>query len=129
MAHWILRNRDRVAGEFYRKAWSMPAARPPKPAEGKRSAALLRKLERALHEAEHNLEVDQATLEIANQRKQIAETHLRMSRLAFESGEIQLIDYLKIQATAQSAIRDALERAILVQKDTAFYNQVVGVVP
>ena len=92
-------------------------------------AALLRKLERALHEAEHNLEVDQATLEIANQRKQIAETHLRMSRLAFESGEIQLIDYLKIQATAQSAIRDALERAILVQKDTAFYNQVVGVVP
>ncbi len=92
-------------------------------------AALLRKLERALHEAEHNLEVDQATLEIANQRKQIAETHLRMSHLAFESGEIQLIDYLKIQTNAQAAIRDALERAILVQRDTAFYNQVVGVVP
>ena len=66
---------------------------------------------------------------IANQRKQIAETHLKMSRLAFESGEIQLIDYLKIQANAQSAIRDALERGILVQRDTAFYNQVVGVVP
>ena len=92
-------------------------------------AGLMRRLERALHEAEHNLEVDRATLEIANQRKEIAETHLKMSRLAFEAGEIQLIDYLKIQANSQAAIRDAVERAILVQRDTAFYNQVVGVVP
>ncbi len=92
-------------------------------------ASLMRRLEKALHEAEHILEVDRATLEIANKRKEIAETHLKMSRLAFEAGEIQLIDYLKIQATSQAAIRDAVERAILVQRDTAFYNQVVGVVP
>ena len=92
-------------------------------------ASLMRKLERALHEAEHVLEVDLATLAIANQRKDIAETHLRMSRLAFESGEIALIDFLKIQANAQAAIRDAMERAILVQRDTAFYNQVVGELP
>jgi outer membrane protein TolC len=91
--------------------------------------ALMRQLEKALHEAEHNLEVDRATLEIAAERKSIAETQLRMSRLAFEAGEIALIDYLKIQATAQAAIRDAAERAILLQRDTAFYNQVVGVVP
>jgi len=92
-------------------------------------ASLMRKLERALHEAEHNLEVDQTTLDIANQRKTIAETHLKMSRLAFESGEITLLDFLKIQANAQAAIRDAMERAILVQRDTAFYNQVVGELP
>ncbi|MFZ4703883.1 MAG: TolC family protein [Candidatus Methylumidiphilus sp.] len=92
-------------------------------------ASLMRRLEKALHEAEHILEVDRATLEIANKRKEIAETHLKMSRLAFETGEIQLIDYLKIQANSQAAIRDAVERAILVQRDTAFYNQVVGVVP
>ncbi|MEI7866520.1 MAG: TolC family protein [Candidatus Methylumidiphilus sp.] len=92
-------------------------------------ASLMRRLEKALHEAEHILEVDRATLEIANKRKEIAETHLKMSRLAFETGEIQLIDYLKIQATSQAAIRDAMERVILVQRDTAFYNQVVGVVP
>lgn len=90
---------------------------------------LLRQLEKALHEAEHNLEVDRATLEIASERKSIAETQLKMSRLAFEAGEIPLIDYLKIQATAQAAIRDAAERAILLQRDTSFYNQVVGVVP
>jgi len=92
-------------------------------------ASLMRKLEKALHEAEHVLEVDQATLDIANQRKTLAENHTRMSRLAFESGEIALIDFLKIQASAQAAIRDSMERAILLQRDTAFYNQVVGEMP
>jgi cell division protein FtsL len=91
--------------------------------------ALWRQLEKALHEAVHNLEVDRAALAIAERRKAIAETQLRMSLLAFETGEIALIDYLKIQAGAQSAIRDAAQRAILVQKDTAIYNQVVGISP
>lgn len=90
---------------------------------------LWRQLERALHEARHTLEVDRAALAIAERRKAIAETQLGMSKIAFEAGEIALIDYLKIQAGAQAAIRDAAERAILVQKDMATYNQVVGVTP
>jgi outer membrane protein TolC len=90
---------------------------------------LWRQLERALHEAEHNLEVDRAALAIAERRKAIAETQLRMSLLAFETGEIALIDYLKIQAGAQAALRDAAQQAIKVQRDTAIYNQVVGVTP
>lgn len=90
---------------------------------------LRRQLEKALHEARHNLEVDKAALAIAERRKAIAETQINMSRIAFEAGEIALIDYLKIQASAQAAIRDAAERAILVQKDTATYNQVVGILP
>lgn len=90
---------------------------------------LRRQLEKALHEAQHNLEVDRAALDIAERRKAIAETQISMSRIAFEAGEVALIDYLKIQAGAQSAIRDAAERAILVQKDTSVYNQVVGVMP
>lgn len=90
---------------------------------------LWRQLERALHEALHNLEVDRTALEIAERRKAIAETQLKMSKLAFETGEIALIDYLKIQAGAQAAIREAAQRAILVERDTAVYNQVVGVTP
>jgi outer membrane protein TolC len=90
---------------------------------------LFRQLEKALHEAIHNLEVDRAALTIAERRREIAESQLKMSRLAFETGEISLIDYLKIQATAQAAIRDAAERAILLQRDIAVYNQVVGVTP
>ena len=90
---------------------------------------LRRQLEKALHEAWHTLSVDRAALEIAERRKSIAETQINMSSIAFEAGEIALIDYLKIQAGAQAAIRDAAERAILVQKDTAVYNQVLGVMP
>ncbi|WP_228125062.1 TolC family protein [Candidatus Methylospira mobilis] len=90
---------------------------------------LLRQLEKALHEAEHTLAVDRKTLAIAEQRKQLAEKQIGMGRLAFENGEIQLIDYLKILTIAQAAIRDAHEKAILVERDIAFYNQVVGVTP
>lgn len=90
---------------------------------------LYRQLEKALHEAIHNLQVDRTALTIAERRREIAESQLRMGRLAFETGEISLIDYLKIQATAQAAIRDAEQRAILLQRDIAVYNQVVGVTP
>ncbi len=90
---------------------------------------LRRQLEKALHEARHTLEVDRAALAIAERRKTIARTQIDMSKIAFEAGEIALIDYLKIQASAQSAIRDAAERAILVQKDISTYNQVIGVMP
>lgn len=91
--------------------------------------ALMRRLEIALQKVKRTLEVDMATLEIANQRREIAQAHLKMSRLAFEAGEILLIDFLKIQSNAQAAIRDAQERAIVLQRDIALYNQIVGVMP
>lgn len=90
---------------------------------------LLRQLEKALHEAEHNLEVDRAALDIAGRRKEIAETQLTMNRLAFDAGEISLMDYLRITASAEAAIRDAAEWAIRVQRDIATRNQVIGVTP
>ncbi|MGI9212872.1 MAG: TolC family protein [Methylococcaceae bacterium] len=90
---------------------------------------LARELEKALHEADHNLEVDQAALDIATRRKVIAETQLTMNRLAFDAGEISLIDYLRITASAEAAIRDAAEWRIRVQRDIAVHNQVIGVSP
>jgi outer membrane protein TolC len=114
------------------EAWNSPYVAQANVALTERIAereTIWRQLERALHEALHNLEVDQVALEIAQRRKDIAETQIKMSRLAFETGEIALIDYLKIQAGAQAAIRDAAQRAIQVQRDIAVYNQVVGVTP
>lgn len=90
---------------------------------------LRRQLEKALHEARHNLEVDSAALVVLEQRRTIAESQIAMSRISFEAGEISLIDYLKIQTGAQSAIRDARERALMVKRDTATLNQVLGVAP
>lgn len=90
---------------------------------------LFRELEQSHHEAEHNLQVNQAELVISNELKTVAEKHLQMTQLSFSVGEISLIDLLKIQTQAQLAILTAKERAIIVQRDFALYNQAVGVLP
>jgi outer membrane protein TolC len=90
---------------------------------------LYRNLEQAHHEAEHNLEVDQAELSIANELKQVAEEHQGMANIAFSAGEIDLIDLLKIQSRTHQAILNAKERAMMLARDQAVYNQAVGVAP
>ncbi len=90
---------------------------------------LFRDLEQAHHEAEHNLQVNQAELVITNELKTVAEKHLKMTQLSFSVGEIDLIDVLKIQSQTQLAVLNAKERAIMLQRDVAFYNQSVGLLP
>lgn len=88
-----------------------------------------RDLEQAHHEAEHSLEVNRAELGIANELKQVAEEHLKMTQLSFSVGEIDLMDLLKIQSRTQQAVLNAKQRAIMLQRDIALYNQAVGVMP
>ena len=90
---------------------------------------LVRDLEQAHHEAEHNLQVNQAELIITNELKTVAEKHLKMTQLSFSVGEIDLIDLLKIQSQTQLAILNAKDRTVIVQRDFALYNQAVGVLP
>ena len=90
---------------------------------------LFRDLEQAHHEAEHNLQVNQAGLSISNELKTVAEKHLQMTQRSFSVGEIDLIDLLKIQSQTQLAVLTAKERALIVQRDFAFYNQAVGLLP
>ena len=90
---------------------------------------LVRQLEKGLHEAEHALEVTRQELSIAQQLKQIAETHLNMTQICFTAGEINLLDLLKIQARSLEAIRNAKEQEVKLQRNIAFYNQAVGVQP
>lgn len=90
---------------------------------------LFRDLEQAHHEAEHNLQVNEAELVITNELKTVAEKHLKMTKLSFSVGEIDLIDVLKIQSQTQLAVLAAKERAIMLQRDFAFYNQAVGLLP
>lgn len=90
---------------------------------------LFRELEQNHHEAEHNLQVNQAELIISNELKTVAEKHLKMTQLSFSVGEIDLIDLLKIQTQTQLAVLTAKERAIIVERDFALYNQAVGVLP
>ena len=90
---------------------------------------LHRLLEKNLHEAEHVLEVNRTELTIATQMKDIAEQHLKMMQISFEAGEINLLDLLKIQARSLEAIRNAKEQEVKLQRNIAFYNQAVGVLP
>jgi cobalt-zinc-cadmium efflux system outer membrane protein len=90
---------------------------------------LYRDLEQAHHEAEHNLEVNRVELGNANEQKKVSEELLNMTQLAFSVGEINLLDLLKIQSRTQQAILYAKERAVLLQRDKALYNQAVGVMP
>ncbi|OAI17279.1 hypothetical protein A1359_06315 [Methylomonas lenta] len=93
------------------------------------SEHLHRLLEKNLHEAEHQLEVNRTELTIARQMKDIAEQHLKMMEISFESGEINLLDLLKIQARSLEAIRNAKEQEVKLQRNIALYNQAVGVLP
>lgn len=88
-----------------------------------------RVLEQAHHEAEHNLEVNQVELSIANELKQVAEEHLKMIQASFSVGEIDLMDLLRIQSRTQQAVLVAKQRAVMLQRDIALYNQAVGITP
>ncbi len=90
---------------------------------------LHRDLEQLHHEAEHNLEVNRVELNTANEQKRVSEELLNMTQLAFSVGEINLLDLLKIESRAQQAILNAKERAVMLQRDRALYNQAVGVMP
>ncbi|MDD5461435.1 MAG: TolC family protein [Methylococcales bacterium] len=90
---------------------------------------LYRDLEQAHHEAEHNLEVNRVEVGTANEQKKVSEELLNMTQLAFSVGEINLLDLLKIQSRTQQAILYAKERAVMLQRDKALYNQAVGVMP
>lgn len=90
---------------------------------------LLRNLDQALHEAKHMLEVDHAELEIAKELKANAEQLLKMARLSFDAGEINLMDFLRIQARTHAAIQQAEEKKIFIGRDIAKFNQAAGVMP
>ncbi len=90
---------------------------------------LYRDLEQMHHEAEHNLEVNRAELAIADELKQVAEQHLSMTNSSYTAGEINLMDLLRIQSRTNLAILNAKERTLIMQRDLAFYNQAVGVMP
>jgi outer membrane protein TolC len=90
---------------------------------------LARDLERRFNQAEQSLAADRKALDIAQRRREIAETQIRLNRLAFEAGEIHMIDFLKVQSAAQASIWDATLREIIMQRDIAAYHQVIGRVP
>jgi outer membrane protein TolC len=90
---------------------------------------LYRKLTGDLHEIKHQLEINHAELELAIELKKIAEQHLKMAQFGFSEGEINLMDLLKVQAKTHSAVHHLKEHEVMLLRNIAWYNQVVGVQP
>ena len=112
-------HRDARAGDALRIASAARAAREQE----------LRVLDLALHEAAHGLSVVRQSLETASERLQIAERQQTMGESAYEKGELDLIDFLKLQATTIAARRQFARLTIEEKRQTAMYNQAVGEMP
>lgn len=82
-----------------------------------------------MHEAAHRLAVVRENYAAASQRLEIAEQHSGMGELAYERGEIELIDLLKIKETAIATRRHAMRLQIDEKRQMALYNQAVGELP
>jgi len=94
-----------------------------------KKAHLFRQLSLAHHEAEHDLEVERVNLVVAKEMERNAQETIKMARLSFDAGEINLMDYLRIQSQAQSAINKLAISQLKLQRNIALYNQAVGVAP
>ncbi len=90
---------------------------------------LYRQLQSELHEAKHELDIAREQWVINQQMANNAQEYLKMSGLSFESGEINLMDFLKIQERAYHALQQRQISALKIKRNIALYNQAVGVAP
>lgn len=115
-------------GSSHRRAQVSGAARIAATAKASR-AQQVRALELAMHEAAHGLDVVHQNLAATSERRDLADRHLVMAESAYEKGELELIDLLKVQASAIAATRQVARLQIDEKRQTAFYNQAVGKLP
>jgi len=92
-----------------------------------KQAHVHRALELERHEAEHALEIEQESFILAGKLAANAREHLKIANFSFDAGEINLMDYLRIQERAQAAMNQLEESRLKLQRNKAFYNQSVGV--
>ena len=86
-------------------------------------------METALHEAQHNLEVTRAELEIVTSQNELAQENLRLAKKAFQLGETDLVHLMRVQSLAQEAERALRSKKVQIGWDVAKYNQSVGELP
>jgi uncharacterized protein HemY len=83
----------------------------------------------ARQESEASLRSAQEALELAQRRGDLARRQQDLAQAAFGAGELDLMDLLRIREQARLTIREAERQRIKVGRETARFNQVMGVVP
>lgn len=89
----------------------------------------LRRLRLMFHEASHQMMVVTDQLAAAAESAVLAEQQIEMGSLAYESGELNLLNLLQIQSSALAAERHAALLAVAKNRAIARYNQSVGETP
>lgn len=92
-------------------------------------AMVQRQLELALHEAAHMLETLRTEQSLAEQQQRLAKENMRMAHIAFDVGEMNLAQLLRVQSRAFAAERNYSLRKLQLQQAVAQYNQAVGELP
>ncbi len=90
---------------------------------------LQRRLDLDLHEAEHSLVVLEETIVLADQSLALGEQQERMARIAFDQGEIELRELLRIEEALQIARRNRQRLDVEQRRTVAALNQAVGETP
>jgi len=80
-----------------------------------------------LHEAEHELEVCAIQLPFSKSHFDMATENLRLSQKAFDLGESDLLDFLKIQEQYFLSASDNTRKIIECKRAVARHNQIKGV--
>lgn len=88
-----------------------------------------RELDLMMHEAAHGLSMAQSNLALATSRADLAERSYSMGESAYAKGELGLIGLLNLRAVLLDAQRQALRFDVETKRQTALYNQAVGVFP
>jgi len=88
-----------------------------------------RELTMALHETAHRLRTIRASRDAAQERLDIADRQEAMAAIAYEKGEIDIMDLLRIRTAAIAARRNAVRLDIEEQWQKALYNQAAGDIP
>ncbi|MBC7697223.1 MAG: TolC family protein [Bacteroidia bacterium] len=83
----------------------------------------------AMHEAEHNLEVGSKQLDVLTKQNVIAQQNLNISRKAFQLGELDLSDLMRIQTQTFNTERTLKNQQVQQLWNIARYNQAVGELP
>jgi outer membrane protein TolC len=94
-----------------------------------RRATLLRQMDLDLHEAEHTLSVVTESLELSERHSALTEQQAEMGRSAFENGEIELRELLRIQAAAYDATSTTARLRVERDRAVAAVNQALGELP
>ncbi|MGM0633152.1 MAG: TolC family protein [Pseudomonadota bacterium] len=88
-----------------------------------------RELMRQLHEVQHEMEMTEKALAMSAEQLELDRRRHRMARIAFETGETDLLRAISALRTLQSTEQQHQSLSLRQQALVSEYNQIIGVLP